>query len=463
MKKYLMMGFAAIALASCSSHDTEVYQPKSQEQKYQDAFEAAFGKVAADQDWGFTEQKTYRVDDNGNLIVDTRAAFPNGNQWATYTNVPDVLTDAQLKVVREWFQSHRNPQGIAVNWSDFFVQQVYKGGTNPTADCPETYTAKNGDKVVGGSHMDFLTAGVNDDHINNFNNGEGSVNGNVAYATGANYPADQNDLLYHADRIQLMQRTSSECYGYFSSTDSKQHDDMYVIIPGDEIDPIVAGMYFVGFDFVAQGTNPNQQVDADGYYSDWIVRIAPGDYTIGTRVFVEDLIAKEISPDFSNISGSDWDFNDAVYDVWYETIYENGGVRTEAVITLRAAGGTLPLYVGGKEVHAMMGYPSDYIINTGAVEGSTLKNVEGVPVAIYRIAVGNEDNAANIPTYAISDEGTVQLEAKTGKATQKFAIPVTAKWVKETVNFSKAYPTFKNWCSDPTVQWWNNGVAEYLY
>ncbi len=54
MKKYLMIGFAAIAFASCSNHDFETYSPDQiVKAEYDAKFIAEFGQPGAQQDWGF--------------------------------------------------------------------------------------------------------------------------------------------------------------------------------------------------------------------------------------------------------------------------------------------------------------------------------------------------------------------------------------------------------------------------
>ena len=284
MKKLFLMGFVALAFASCVS-DKEV-TVQTQEQKYEAAFENFIGgQVNPNVNWGFYDQAPLQFDADGKLISGLRGNDANNNMWGGYVEVPAPLTEAQLKVVREWFQANKNPQGIAVNWSDFFVQQVYKGGDNPGPNSAEKYTAADGTTVyVGSNNMDYLTCGKNDEHINNFNFGIGSEKDPVMY--GYRKPAYENEdknnrVVNGKDRINFMVNSSTECFGYFNSGSSQQRDNNYVIIPGDIIDPIVAGMWFVGFDFEGKlkdeaGNNTNMAVEADGYYSDWIVKITPG-------------------------------------------------------------------------------------------------------------------------------------------------------------------------------------------
>ena len=133
MKKILFVGITALAMASCTHDD---YAPVSKQEQYQAVFEKEFGAVNPNVNWGFTPQQVFTFDKDGKLIG-TRGANTNANEWYQYLTVPAALTDAQKEVVRKWFQNTKNPQGQKVNWSDFFVQQVYKGGTNPGSNSPE--------------------------------------------------------------------------------------------------------------------------------------------------------------------------------------------------------------------------------------------------------------------------------------------------------------------------------------
>jgi len=435
MKKLFLMGFVALGFASCVS-DKEV-APQTQDQKYQAAFENLVGgKINANVNWGFDNQQVAVFDEEGKF-VGMRAANVNGNEWANYIEVPTALTDDQKAAVRDWFQTHRNHKGGAsVNWSDFFVEQVYKGGSHPTEACPEAYTAANGSTgIVGSSHMDKLTVGFKDEHINNFNNGDNK-----------NY-----------NGFTLMQNsTTSECFGYITSESSEQKDNKFIIVAGDEIDESVAGMYFVGFDFESTGQNPNQQIAADGYYSDWIVRIAPGFYKNARRIMVEDLIAN----DLSQIDKSDWDFNDAVFDVafvcdkqWSSSVGEYGGyvyTPTDAIVTLWAAGGTKSLTIDGKEVHELFGQPVSTMINTNANGG-----VDGLTPVIFRVSVPAEPNANLIPVKV----GSQVLDAPEGKAPQKVEVSRTTRWMKERQIITSGYASFATYATQNTPETWYETVT----
>ena len=423
MKKILFVGITALAMASCTHDD---YAPVSKQAQYQAVFEKEFGAVNPNVNWGFTPQQVFTFDKDGKLIG-TRGHDANANDWYKYLTVPAALTDAQKEVVRKWFQNNPNPKGLEVNWSDFFVEQVYKGGKKTEgSQSPETYDilrndVSTGSKVTGSNHMDWLACGSKKDHVYNFNGADG-------------------DIMYMYD-------SSTDCFGFHESYGDKYYDDSYVLISGDQIDPSVAGMYFVGFDYKMQKyDNGNIEVRPDEYYSDWIVRIAPALSAPGKakRVMVEDLI----DSDLASVKTSDWDFNDAVFDVRFDNVNN----QNYAVITLHAAGGTKYLTIGGEgdkgvEVHKALGVETGTMVNTG--NGATC------PVAIFRIPVAdNVDNANDIPVYV----GAQELTAQQGEATQKLCVPTDVKWMKERVQFINSYDQFKDYVNSNTPDNWYKSV-----
>lgn len=427
MKKILFVGITALAMASCTHDD---YAPVSKQEQYQAVFEKEFGAVNPNVNWGFTPQQVFTFDKDGKLIG-TRAANPNSNQWADYLTVPTKLTDAQKEVVRKWFQNNPNPQGQKVNWSDFFVEQVYKGGKKTEGSKTlETYDilrndVSTGSKVTGSNHMDWLACGSKKDHVYNFNGADG-------------------DIMYMYD-------SSTDCFGFHESYGDKYYDDSYVLISGDQIDPSVAGMYFVGFDYkTAKYDNGNLEVRPDEYYSDWIVRIAPALSAPGKakRVMVEDLF----DSDLKYAKTSDWDFNDAVFDVRFENVNN----QNYAVITLHAAGGTKYLTIGGEgdkgvEVHKALGVETGTMVNTVKDQGVTR------PVAIFRIPVAaNVDNANLIPVYV----GSQILEAKKGKVTQKLCAPTSTRWMQERKEFRLTYDKFKGYVNHGTPEDWYANIKD---
>ena len=431
MKKLFLMGFVTLAFASCVS-DKEV-APQTQDQKYEKAFENLVGgQVNANVNWGFDAMQAATFDAEGKF-VGMRAANVNGNEWAGYIEVPTALTADQKAAVRDWFQTHPNYEGTtSVNWSEFFVEQVYKGGSHPTEACPEAYTAANGSTgIVGSDHMDKLTVGFADEHINNFNRGNNT---------------DWNGFT-------LMQNsTTNECFGYITSESSEQKDNKFILVPGDIIDESVAGMFFVGFDFESTGAESNQQIAADGYYSDWIVRIVPGFYKGAKRVMVEDLIANNLS----EVDKSDWDFNDAVFDVAFTDAYENNQNVKYAIITLWAAGGTKSLTVADKEVHEQFGQPTSKMINTNANGG-----VDGLQPVIFRVYLGttdwNKEYNADLITVKV---GSTELKAEQGKAPQKIVVSSSTRWMQERKIITTGYASFAEYATAGQPTNWYETVTD---
>lgn len=408
MKSMAMLAIVVSAV-SCSS-DEDMYDPNAAQNQVKAEYEAKFirqfGNIAPGHTWGFSDQMAKGV----------RGSDPSANNWGSYVEVPAPLTAEQIAVVTDWFTANPNPQGIAVNWSDFFVQQV--------------------SSTDYGTRMDYLTCGDNDEHIYNFNNGDGAVNGQV-WGGKLTDPNDQNSRVFHSDKIQLMVESSTSRFGYHNSLDNSMYY-RYVIIPGDIIDPSVAGMYFVGFDYESHGQDADKQIEANGFYNDWIVRVTPGLYKDGQRIIAED---------FGEIG--DFDFNDVVFDAriaWDHT-----------TIIVRAAGGRLPLTIGGVEIHEALGIGTDVMANTG-------KDTKTCPVAIFSIPGNYDWNANNIPVVVNKDGADIMLTTEAGKAPAKICVPQTYRWTIEKMRISDAYPEFPEYVANPwKTTWCTNPVAGTVF
>lgn len=410
MKKFFsktVFAVAAIAagLSSCS-HDSNVYSPEDpfqkQEALYNKAFAEQFGTPAEGHDWGFGE--------GGSRAAVSRGAFTNANEWWQYINVPAKLTEDQVKVVTDWFTTHQNPTGVSVNWTDYFVQNV---------SC-----------TAWGENMNQLFDAKN--HLNNFNAGHGNKQQVYVSANDPNNPTQEK--WDHEDEIQLITNSSTAEFSYHNSFESATYKD-YVIIPGDIIDPIVAGMYFVGFDFQANGQSDKQKVALDGYFNDWIVRICPGEY-LPTQISdphttVERVIAEDLG------AVGDFDFNDVVFDVRQCT----NDWPNYTLITVRAAGGTMPLYIEGKEVHELFGVETKTMVNTGA---------KACPIAQFTIE-GLKD-AKDIKITV--DNGEITFNLENADAPKKICVGADYEWCAEKQNIKAKYPNYVKYVADPTYKDW---------
>lgn len=261
MKKYLISGMAAIvfcgAFTSCS-HDLDSgggTAANSIEETYEKAFITHFGEPAPTQTWGF-----------GSSVASTRAIDPSkpqgedarGNMWAETWLVPDTLTAGQKLRVQKYFQYNQYPGDTHdPDLVNFFVQQVYDGHDDPLTKYDETkingtykysteeYLAANGTtRIQSGEHMDKLTAGSDNIHINNFNNGNCGVYPNVL---DNGYVANDNDEHHHPDKIMLMLNTKTDCFGYWNSDGSCGHNDRYRLVSAQVIDDWIDSHSDLGF------------------------------------------------------------------------------------------------------------------------------------------------------------------------------------------------------------------------
>jgi hypothetical protein len=441
MKKIILGLVSLLTLTtSCSKHDFDGENPYSQANKeatFADDFNSTFGVAAKDyanHDWGMNFipmlDKTPKAT--------TRNSYPNGNEWASdgYV-VPADITDAEREAVLKVFnEKGKEKYQSLVDWDCFFVQQVYEGNKH--------YTAGNGSDVVGSDHMDYLYTITNkhievvswwpyeekvvigsdyQDHIFDFNN------------------SNSND---YGGRM-LMVNSNTNVFGYYNSEDSQSHNHFRM--------EKINGNYYVGFDYSGEGSNSNQQIQRDYIYNDWIVKIVPGrgdvtpppveiDYV---RVMCEDL----------GVSHSDFDYNDVVFDVKFTKV----GDKITADIILQAAGGTLPLTVGGHEVHNEFGnYPIKTMINTHANVGD---HVDGVPPVHFTVTLnGNYSNAHDainaLPVMVRLEGGqVVHLTTNPGSPAEMFAVPVGTDWADERVSIRNKYPMFVDWITNSEIKWYD--------
>lgn len=296
MKKYLMIGFAAVAFAACSNHDFETYTPEQMVKAEYDAkFIAEFGQPNPSHNWGFGVAGTRAF---------TRGSNDNKNQWGNPNignwQVPPVLSEGQILRVKTYFQQNPNLTFEAPNYSTYFVQQVYKGHDDANENfSKEIYKSANSStyNVVGSGHMDKLTVGPDNLHVDNFNYGtyNGGEGLNVLN-TGAT--DESNSANYHKDMITLIEDVRPTCVGFNESESSYQHNDHAALVSAATIDAWIEEKFgasfgakcvdgwdrdFVGLDYEA--------TPADGTYvrdgNNEIVYATIGDYDMG-KTYVWD-------------------------------------------------------------------------------------------------------------------------------------------------------------------------------
>ena len=567
MKKYLMMGAAAhlmgASFTSCSN-DNDLYDPQANAAKFLQAYESAFievfGTPDANQTWGFGDVAASRM---------TRTENANANEWADPNKayggllVPPALTDEQKAVVKKYFQTHPNLGYEDPGWSNYFIQQVYKGHTDVPEGCatPEAYLAANGSTlIIASDHMDHLIAVDTEkeiyDHINNFNHGDCSTNGNVLDNGG-----NANDGPFHSDKIMYMMNSTTKSFGYHNSDGSLYHTEYTGLVSyktimaamGAEANCLEDGWNrsFMGFDFEQMVgssvydpicdwqhyTAPENQVEgvvyfnnfpvlgyktfefegktynflnsntnmyaadkndnsyvqkngsysttpgkanwndkpnnaiirdllskgylpysdtlkdwvkvggtADGYFSDWIVTLTEAKAPVEKpdyRIIAEDLTVAD--------SGNDFDFNDVVFDVYYDKTD-----ATKAKVRLQAAGGTLPLEIRdaagvAHEVHEVYGVNTTDMVNTGAGPDKKDKVYE------FDVTINKNDAAGDDGIKIFVNKGGnnpeqlnfIELTAEVGHVAAKVKVDDTYEWCRERVDIETVYPNFPDYVQNP--------------
>lgn len=501
-----------VCLVGCTEYDG-VFEGYSKEYlrkagEYRLAFINDFGQINPNQSWGFGDMdvleggmSTRSSNTNHNLWANpnqmnlqvpgypdsegtfhTESGYVNGKKLEElvdnqmYNPVGDV-TDEEIQYVSRWFREHPNPKSVKVHWTEFFVQSVSADADREIIDnkcngeCIDIIPIKEMNESTGkyedwyedgqlktdkieyfSDELKVLTfdgvAHPEDasswDHIYDFNNGNSNFK-----------PTEIEKTDYRT--ITLFTCSGTENFAYHSTYDNNWYDN-YVIVPlvfdipqSGEICKIHNKActnhhyegYYLAFDYETHKKDAAGKLterNCDGFYSNWILKISPAlrqtteTSSTNWRVMCEDLGAI-----------GDYDFNDVVFDISY--VSEGAGV--DAVVTLQAAGGTLPVCLGEDddlhEVHHLFGQEDTKTpINVG------FKGIQ-CHVAIFRVKNVKTTNPNDILIMVhngMSQEAVYSLQATTGEVPQKICVPAGAKWTLEGVNIKDAYPFFTKWVSD---------------
>lgn len=421
--------------SSCSSNDDLGKFETIKQQEFKKAFTAEFGNIASGHTWGFGAVEIPTLGQ-----ATTKAAAPNSNQWfdpnQQYKLVkPEFITDHEIEVVSQWFKEHKNPVSTPVNLTDFFVLQVYNENEQIYTGTDNNGTTHT---VTPAGHMDYICVEENgtEAHIYNLNSNTPA------------FIAENNTGSFPTTGIQYMQNSSTAKWGFKDSYGENTVKWDFVIC-AIEVDGKVG--YYVGYDYSSKKPEARLELGKDGYYNDRILKVVPAVHTTQKRIIAEDLGAS---------NGSDFDYNDVVFDAFVYSGYNNATGRNEkrAVITLLAAGGTLPIYIGSGEdrfeVHEAFGVSTSTMVNT--IAG---KKNEYAPVQkdIF-LAVDNYDkkyNVNDIPVEVQYGEGESSfLHALVGEAPEKICVKPTFDWCDEYQNISDKYPSFKEYVGDPVFKWY---------
>jgi hypothetical protein len=431
MKKIIFGIIALLSFTACNKNDFDYSPQEAANAKFEAEFAKTFGEIDKTQTWGFDE--SIKVFDFTKAT--TRGNNVNGNLWYQQWERPVNVTDAEKTKVVSEFSKVREGATHTINlpWDNYWVQQVYQG-TNYSVD-------GNGKHVFPSGVMNQLIAwnyNTNSyEHVYNFNNANNTTE----------YTDDVTHEKFIGTTLMINMGTGdvADQFGYHNTSDASYHYD-YIVL---EID----GAYYVGFDIVGyhpvgQDANVNMDVDRDWVFNDWIVKISPAMYNMegAVRIIAEDLGASE----------SDFDYNDVVFDAkvaneWNGELNDN---RLVAYIVLQAAGGTLPLTVGGKEVHEAFGVSTSTMVNARRNTVSKAPVSFKVDLGAANWNISGADAVKSIPVIVKNGNNVIELEVETGRAPEKIAVETRFVWCDEREPIYTRYTLFPNWVKDKSVVWY---------
>jgi hypothetical protein len=183
-------------------------------------------------------------------------------------------------------------------------------------------------------------------------------------------------------------------------------------------------------------------VERNWIFNDFIIRVSPARFKAAKMIIAEDLA----------VENSDNDYNDVIFQSVLTNEYcaNLNANKLVAHITLLAAGGTMPLYVAGKEVHELFSVPVSTMVNTGLVSR---------PYVSFTAVIGEPDwsntkNIKDIPVVVETPKGTITLQSNVGQPSEKLCVDADYEWCAERQPIQQKYPDFQRWVSDKNYTNW---------
>ncbi len=500
-----------VVVSSCQDYEpnADLIMEKATVHNYEKAFNLAFEKIDPNQNWGFDLMPIC-----GDDVDVTRGSNTNSNQWEDVFHyvVPGGLTPQGVNApwgqtagdisnyerayVYWWFSTHQWPTSLEVNWSDFFIENVW--GQPEHSNHTGNSAAYTGTVQLGMDFLEILKKGkdpINTPLVSKITNVTSGLSHGISYN-----PKNEEGNRYEDVADFNCGGGTLEQVMYLFETSTK---DFYHQVSKDDVHPFhnnwtiqyINGEYYLGFDYWCAKERDGHYIEddyslikPDGYYNDWILKLSSGVHTVDSytrRVMCEDLG-----------NTYDWDFNDLVFDVAiYNGNYGNGQSGYYAQITLQAAGGTLPIYIGQKdqahEAHSLFGVNTNVPVNVDAPGGATRPAVvfhypipdnwvkttniqtsvgektvyaidfNNIPIIVDRSSKSESDtyNADNLDPKT----GDIVLSAEVGVAPQKFACRTDTYWLKEQKHISTGHTPFAEWVAGQKTEEETFVTSEKVY
>ena len=415
MKKIMFKGMALLtmgfAFAACS-HES-VYDEKHVEKEkvanYQQAFEQAFGKIAAGNDWGF------------GTVAATRGSATMGFDQYDVSGLHKPINGS--KKVDAFIAAFNKAEVVTdVDFSDYFLQHVIKQTNKGNIGWG---TKDQHHQMAQLQAFNYNTSEWED--VENFEGGKNVkqfiANNNETKGTTLMVNMGTPDTSVNPQFRWIAKKNAEVGEGYECSN--------YVIKKVD-------GQYYLGMSYVNKPENAsNSSSEAYNNYDAWIIRLVkavgnPG-YKAYGRIMCEDL---------GSTQASDLDFNDVVFDAY---ILNDGSIN----ISILAAGGKLrPVTVAGVEVKLKQMSNTGYNDITDDVQEFTIS-----------AAVANANGWTSldkIPVEVTNADGTkIALEAKSdGSAPSKVCTYVGVQWAKEKTKLNEAYFNWTTYVTTTNPKIW---------
>ena len=422
-KSVLVLSCGAMVMASCSKTDDfgTANLEQLQEDVYSSAFIKEFGKPAADHDWGFGAFEVAGVSKSIGSYEYFNSAVTRGvvgsvtpvssQTYNTFDDAYKAKEDGKEHVAKCYFYLKIDNRIV--------LQEKNKVMSNPSED----YFPKGID----------LGNGVTDCLFNTDNEG-----------------------LIDVAKLQTIANVTSGGVS-IATSDEPIPDDLFVKAPSfatmaahvpDNVKEGIAGSVenfeqnYKIFWYVAkwQGSG-DKKIHVDG------VVVPKDQITVNVPEYKKRIIVEDLKGNIdaeTTVSGSDFDFNDVVFDaVTWKDLDGNNHLK----IILRAAGGILPIYVNGVNVHDHV----DLMFNTTKPDYTYGKEIFNQ--IIDKDAETYDFNS--IPVEVEINGRKVTAESNIGEAPEKVAVGVDYQWVEERTKITTVYSKFSDYVADKTVtNWW---------
>lgn len=464
----------------------------------------------------------YYIEENNQQVGYTKEQIMSKMQYNQVQPAGDV-TDEEIEYVSWWFRTHPKITSETPPFTEYFVQDISQDLDRVTYPNGEWIDEKNGVREVpvklyeNGQYvrdenpeginygMDYFSVQTKEsdgsyfwEHNNNLNKQKANQiaeSGSAVAATANDITAlvssrttyPNRTLKYWTSEGPSQQNTNGQpvykdgegfttSFSFHNSNDNHDYEN-YVLVhlkfkgPRSGLD---YDGWYLGFDYelhkqtdVGNGQVKKTDVEPDGYYSNWIVKLAPGNPEFYEdhkwhRIMCEDLGATD-----------DYDFNDLVYDVYFTGTND----QYTAHIKVLASGGTLPIYVGThtedpkREAHQLLQDGNAQKLNGGKLYQpvNVSAGVSADPVEFefeMKDASGNWLTGAagtdpdNIPILVTSTDPSrlasgkntfVLPTVKADPVPQKICIDgnlidaTKVRWMKERKQIESTYTLFDRW------------------